>query len=184
MLLRSISAVALVALAAAPSSAADFIHRKAGLWTLTMHVDGVSHMPGATRMCLDAGTDAKLMNHSMAWQPKDCDPPSIQGMGAMRTVDVTCHMDGGMQKTHMVMTFAGDSAYHMDIDTRNTPPRFGRGSMHMTQDARWTGACPSDFKPGDVEVAGMKVNVLNGGGMAGGHMTKAQIEALIKAHQH
>ncbi|HTQ14220.1 MAG TPA: DUF3617 family protein [Rhizomicrobium sp.] len=185
MKLELAAAAALAALMAVPSQAADFIHRKAGFWTITMHMDGVKNMPASTRMCLDANTDQKMMDHSMAWQPKECSPPSIQGMGPSRTVDVVCHMDGGVQKTHVVMTFVGDNAYHMDISTTNTPPRYGRAGMHMTQDAKWQGACPADFKPGDMEVSGMKINVLNGpGGMSGGHLTKAQIEAIIKAHQH
>ena len=189
MFARLALAAALTALTIVPSQAIEWMHRKAGLWSITMNVDGVNHMPGAMRMCLDAATDAKLMDHSMSFQPKDCDPAAMSGIGASHTIDLTCHMDGGVQKTHIVMNFAGDGAYHMDMLGHYTPAHYGRDSMHMTQDGKWMGPCPADFKPGDMEIGGMKINVLGGGpgampGMHGGHLTKEQIDAIIKAHQH
>lgn len=183
MHLRIVTAFVLVAATATPSSAFDFPHRKAGMWSIAMNMDGVKMQMPSTTMCLDANTDAQLMQHSMQWQVKACDPPAIQGMGPVRTVDIVCHMNGGTQKTHMVMTFTGDSAYHMDMGVQYTPAQYGRAGMHMTQDAKWMGACPAGMKAGDMTVGGMTINVLNSGGMPQGHMTKAQIEAIIKAHQ-
>lgn len=185
MRLRLVSAVALAAIVATPSLAADFMHRKAGLWTVTMTLDSTKHMPGPTKMCLDANTDSRMMEHSMSWRQKDCDAPVIVGGGAMHTVDVVCHLNGGVQKTHVVMTFSGDAAYHMDMTSVSTPPVMGHGSVHMTQDAVWSGPCPADMRPGDMAMGPVKINVLDGSmGMSGGHMTKEQIEALMKAHQH
>jgi hypothetical protein len=42
------------------------------------------------------------------------------------------------------------------------------------------------MKPGDMIIGSMTINVLDAGsgGMGRGHLTKEQIEALIKAHRH
>jgi hypothetical protein len=186
MYARIACAVALLAIASAPSSALDFVHRKAGLWTVTTAMEGAPVKLGPMKMCLDANTDARLMQQSMQWKQDACSPPVIAGSGLSRTVDVVCHLDGATQKSHIAMNFAGDASYHMDMTSQSTPARFGRGSVHMTQDAKWSGACPKNMKPGDMIIGSMTINVLDAGsgGMGRGHLTKEQIEALIKAHRH
>jgi len=136
MFARLALAATLTALTIVPSQAIEWMHRKAGLWSITMSVDGVQHMPGAMRMCLDATTDAKLMDHSMSFQPKDCDPAAMSGMGASHTVDLTCHVDGGLQKTHIVMSFAGDAAYHMGTVWSWLLGPFARAHFRVYGDAR------------------------------------------------
>jgi hypothetical protein len=183
---RIVSAFLLLALATTPSTALDFIHRKAGLWTVTTVMEGVPVKLGPMKMCLDSGTDARLMQHAMQWKQDACSPPVIAGSGLSRTVDVVCHMDGATQKSHIAMNFAGDASYHMDMTSQSTPARLGRGTVHMTQDAKWSGACPKTMKPGDMIIGSMTINVLDAGagGMPHGHLTKEQIEAMIKAHRH
>jgi hypothetical protein len=186
MFVRISSIVALLAVVTVPCSASDFIHRKAGLWTVTTAMEGVPAKLGPMKMCLDANTDAKLMQRAMQWKQDACSAPVIAGSGLVRTVDVVCHMDGATQKSHIAMSFTGDASYHMDMTSQSTPPRFGRGTIHMTQDAKWSGVCPKTMKPGDLLMGSMTVNVLDAhaAGMPHGRMTREQIEALIKAHQH
>jgi len=174
----------LVAATATPSAAFDFPHRKPGLWTISMSVDGAKGAMAATKMCIDAGTDAKMMQMGLQRQQNACEPPAIQGSGAVRTIDSVCHIAGATHKSHMVMTFTGDSAYHLDIATQISPPFAGHSGMHMTQDAQWAGPCPADMKPGDMMMGGMKFNVLNSTPMPQSHLTQAQIDAIMKAHQH
>jgi len=181
---RFASVLALLAVTATSSSALDFIHRKAGLWTVTTVMEGMPVKVGPMKMCLDASTDARLMQHAVQWKQDVCSPPAIAGSGLPRTVDVVCHIGGATQKSHIAMTFTGDASYHMDITSQSTPARIGRGMMHMTQDARWSGACPKTMKAGDMIIGGMTINVLDAGGMPRGHLSKEQIETMIRAHRH
>jgi hypothetical protein len=185
MFIRILLAATVAAAVASPSGAAEWLHRKPGLWTTKMAIDALPMTLPDTKMCLDANTDAKLMEHGMQYQKGACAPLSVGGMGAVRTVDSVCHAGGGMQKTHMVLTYKGDSAYHIDV---NADVDMGQGKprhVHSTQDARWLGPCPADMKPGDMMVGGMKMNVLNGSmTLPHGKITKEQIEQMMKAQHH
>jgi hypothetical protein len=185
MLARIAIAAAVIAAAATSTSASsnEFIHRKPGLWTTKMSLDSVKQALPETKMCLDAATDDRLMEHAMNFQKGACDKPVMSGMGAVRTVDSVCHINKGTQSTHMVVTYSGDAAYHIDVVAHFSPAQMGRDSMHSTQDAKWQGPCPADMKPGDMMIGPMKINVLDGGMSLGhGHLTKEQIEAMMKAH--
>jgi hypothetical protein len=176
---------ALVALSAIPAMSADFPTRKAGLWDVTMNFGDKRIPPQNTKFCVDNNTDRQMMQYGMH-MAKECSPPSINGMGPVRTVDTTCHINGSTQHSHMVMTFTSDASYHMDMQTEFNPPMYGQSKSHMTQDAKWAGACPAGWHPGDMMIGGMKMNVLNGMSNpgAGTKLTPAQIQAIIKAHQH
>lgn len=149
-------------------------------------MEGMPNKLGPMNMCLDANTDAKLMQHAMQWKQDTCSPPAIAGSRLTRTVDVVCHMHGATQRSHIAMNFSGDASYHMDMTSKMTPARYGSGTVHMTQDAKWLGACPKAMKPGDMLIGPMTINVLDAGaaGRPRGHLSREQIEALIKAHQH
>jgi hypothetical protein len=79
----------------------------------------------------------------------------------------------------------------MDMTTVFDPPFHGQKGMHMTQDAKWMGACPAGMKPGDMQMpGGFTINVMSGmnggapgaGGNPYAHLTPEQIQAIIKAH--
>jgi hypothetical protein len=182
MFVRIASAIAVIAVAATPASAGELIHRKPGLWTTRMMLDAVKQPLPETKMCLDAATDSKLMDHAMNLQKNACDKPVMGGVGPVRTVDTVCHINKGTQATHMVVTYSGDAAYHIDVVSHFSPAQMGRDVMHSTQDAKWQGPCPADMKPGDMMVGPMKINVLDGGMTMHGHITKEQIEQMMKAH--
>lgn len=173
------------------ASAADFPTRRAGLWDITMHMDQTKMGPMNSKMCLDAATDKKMMKYGMSHQSQDCTPPNIQGMGNARTVDIVCHMEGTTQKSHVTIAYTGDSSYHMDMQTVFDPPFHGQSHSHITQDAKWSGACPPSMKPGDMQMpGGYTVNILNAmnrpvpkpGDNPYAHMTPEQMQAIMKAH--
>jgi hypothetical protein len=175
----------------ASASASDFPMRRAGYWQTTMNMDRAGMGPMVTKMCLDTNTDARMMKYGMSRQNADCTPPSISGIGGTRTVDIVCHMEGSTQKSHVIIAYTGDASYHMDMTSVFTPPLHGQKGMHMTQDAKWMGACPAGMKPGDMQMpGGFTINVMNGmnGGPSGGggnpyaHLTPEQIQAIMKAH--
>jgi len=185
MLVRLVLAAAVIAAVASPSGAAEWLHRKPGLWTTSVQVDNVKMTMPDTKMCIDAATDAKLMDIGMKSKIGKCDPPVIGGIGSVRTADSVCHMNGGVQKTHMVITYKGDSFYHIDVNADVDMGQGGPHHVHTTQDARWLGPCPAGMRGGDMEINGMKMNVLNGSmSMGGNRMTAKQIEEMMKAQHH
>ena len=155
-----------------------------------MHLDQGGMGAMNTKMCLDANTDARMMKYGMSHQSSDCAPPNIQGMGSVRTVDVVCHMGGSTQKSHITIAYTGNASYHMDMQTVFDPPFHGQSKNHMSQDAKWMGACPAGMKPGDMQMpGGYTMNIMNAmnhpagaGGNPYGHLTQEQIQAIMKAH--
>jgi len=186
MRVRIAVTAALVGALTASAGAMDFPMRKAGLWSVSMNMEGMKMPSTTTKMCIDANTDAKMMKYGMHMN-NDCSPPNIQGMGPVRTIDSVCHINGSTLRSHTVMTFTGGASYHMDMQSESSPPMYGRGKTHMTQDAKWMGPCPAGWRAGDMQINGMKMNVLDSMSnpmMGNGKLTPAQIQAIIKAHQH
>jgi hypothetical protein len=168
----------------ASAQASDFPARRAGLWDVTVNMESMKLPARTNKMCIDAATDARLMKLGMASKDAKCTQMKISGAGNTRIVDSVCHMNGGTQKNRAVMTFSGNSAYRMDVRSQFSPPIGGHGESHIVQDAKWVGPCPADMKPGDMVVNGMKINMLSVAGPSGGtgHLTREQIEAIVKAH--
>ena len=168
---------------AAIAQPAQFPARRAGLWTMTINMEGMKIPPRTNKLCIDAATDAKLMKLGVAAKEADCTAMNISGTGNVRTVDSVCHMNGGEQHTHIMMTYSGNGAYHMDMRSQFSPPIAGNGQSHIVQDAKWIGPCPADMKPGDMMINGMRINMLESTMPAhGGRLTPEQIQAIIKAH--
>jgi len=67
---------------------------------------------------------------------------------------------------HGETVFTGTTAYREDVKTHYEPPLRGRSDAASVHEARWTGACAADMKPGDIVMRptaqmpnGMRVNV-------------------------
>jgi len=186
----AIGAAVICLSAAAPVQASDFPARRAGLWDVTIDMQSMKLPARTNKMCIDAATDAKLMKIGMASKEANCTQMNVSGMGSTRTVDSVCHMNGGTQKNHIVMTYVGNSAYHMDMHSQFSPPIAGHGESHIVQDAKWVGPCPAGMKAGDMMINGMKINMLDSmnhpmpkpGDNPYSHLSKEQIQAIIKAH--
>jgi hypothetical protein len=140
--------------------AQDFPTRKAGLWEIAMTMSGGQMPPQQTKMCIDAATDAELFKLGMNASQGMCQRHDMKRDGGTVTVDAECKMGDTTASTHAVTTFTGDTAYHTDINTKFDPPMAGHAASVMVQDAKWTGPCPADMQPGDIEMAnGIKMNV-------------------------
>ncbi|HSM96543.1 MAG TPA: DUF3617 family protein [Rhizomicrobium sp.] len=186
----AIAATVLFVASAASAQSAEFPARRAGLWDVTVTMESMKIPPRTNTMCIDAASDAKLMKLGVASREAKCTSMNVSGMGSVRTIDSVCHMNGGEQKNHIVMTYSGDAAYHMDMQSQFSPPVAGHSQSHIVQDAKWVGPCPAGMKPGDMMINGMKINMLGEmdrpapgpGGNPYGHLTQAQIQAIIRAH--
>jgi hypothetical protein len=149
-----------LACAATGARGDDLPTRKAGLWEVTLHM-ATANMPTQTmKFCTDAATDAELYKFGMNAAQGMCSRYDLHRSGNVATVDTECKMGEMKMTSHSVMTFTGDTAYKTVIQSRSDPPMMGRAETTMTQEARWTGPCPADMKPGDMVMPnGMKMNM-------------------------
>jgi hypothetical protein len=152
------------------------------------------------RMCLDAATEQKMKWWGSNAGPgkRDCQQQSFHPhLGGGWDFHSVCNMgESGTVTSDGAMR--GDFGSHYTVEltsnTTGSPMPQANGSHKMTIEATWTGPCPADMKPGDMELpGGMRINTTTGGpaGLhAGGHMTsediaklRAQAMAMAKA-QH
>jgi len=144
----------------AGARADDLPTRKAGLWEVTLHM-ATANMPTQTmKFCTDSATDAELYKFGMNAAQGMCSRYDLHRNGNVATIDTECKMGEMKMTSHSVMTFTGDTAYKTVIQSRSDPPMMGHAESTMTQEAKWTGPCPADMKPGDlVGPNGMKMNM-------------------------
>jgi hypothetical protein len=151
-------------LAAGPASALDLPTRKPGLWDMTMVFEGRNTPPHVSQHCVDAETD-KLMS-SFGTATKDaCSKMDTQKVGDTYVIDSVCKMGPSTNTARSVIAGDFNSAYSVKVLSQTdggpklpgTPPD---GKSQMTIEARWTGACKPDQKPGDIIMSnGMKMNI-------------------------
>ena len=133
--------------------------RKAGLWEMTMQMQG---MPGGmgSRQCIDDKTDEALQRKAMEGGPQShCTQSGVKRSAGGVEFQSDCTSPEG--KSHVVARLSGDmqAGYRMDNQVSFDPPRHGLREAHMTVDAKYLGACPADMKPGDIRMAnGMTMN--------------------------
>ena len=142
--------------------AVDLPQRKAGLWVVTSNSPTGELPSHEMRMCIDASTEAMMANLGTNMPHAACSRNDIRRDGSVVTVNTVCKVGPMQTSTTAVTHFSGDTAYHTDINTTFDPPMMGRASGKVAQDARWTGACPTDMKPGDMIMPdGTKMNILS-----------------------
>lgn len=164
--------VALVVLIAAPVLAAPAgPHLKAGLWEQTQTVSGMpTNVPPMTsRFCTDDAVQARMsMLAANSGPGNECPPPRIAPQGDGFVVDVECRRAGGVV-TKLHAFSHGDFAANYTTDATMTlsglPAGMPAGAMPskmvMHTAARYAGACPTGMRPGDVNMNGRTVNVLD-----------------------
>ena len=133
--------------------------------------------PMTSKYCIDQATESSMMNQGQGMMQQSCPTHEVHVTGGRGTIDTVCKFGSMTQSSHTLVTFTSDSAYHMDTTSHMTPPMpYGKADHVMSIDAKWTGPCPSDMKPGDIVTAnGMRMHMgqgMMGQGMGrmGGHM--------------
>ena len=161
---RSLPLVALALVCAAPAAAIDLPARKAGLWEIKMTMDD-RNLPAQTfQHCIDAETDKLMNSFGGAMRQDMCSKQDVQQVGSTYVVDSVCKLGPSTTTSHGVVSGDFSSAYTvkvtskreggLDIPGLNVPGLLGDATSHTTIDAKWTGACKADQKPGDIVVAG------------------------------
>jgi hypothetical protein len=159
MRLTLMTAAALATIFSMAAQADDYPPRKPGLWEITAH--NPAPVPDVTmRLCIDPVTDQMFHKFSGDVRAKHCQKNDMKVTGPTVTADSICKLGGTTVTTNSVMTYTGDGAYHVDIKTHFDPPKLGQSDVTVTQDAKWTGDCPADMKPGDLDMGhGIKFNI-------------------------
>jgi hypothetical protein len=157
---RTVALLGGLACAVAAARADELPKRKPGLWEVTLHMAQGAMPPQGMKFCTDAATDAELYRFGINAAQGMCSRYDLHRSGDVATVDTECRMGDMKMTSRAVMTFTGDAAYKTDIQTHFDPPVMGRSDSTMTQEAKWTGPCPAEMKPGDlVGPNGMKLNM-------------------------
>ena len=109
-------------------------------------------------------------------------PPAARE-GDKLIIDATCKVAKTTATTHAVITGKFDSAYKIESKSTFDPPLRGEREGTAVLEARWTGACKPNQKPGDVMLpSGAKINVTSDKGPA--HKAMAEKEAARRQQAH
>ena len=154
-------AIVLAAAMHSGSSADPWPHRKPGLWQMTMTMQGSPMGPMTSKYCIDAATEAVLMQMGQSTANKMCSSETVHVAGSTGTIDAVCRFGKTTSTSHTTVTFLGDTAYRSETHSHLDPPsKFMKGDRIMTNDARWVGSCPAGMKPGDIDTAdGMRMHM-------------------------
>jgi hypothetical protein len=144
-----------------PALAANLPQRKSGLWE--MKVQSFRHEDVRTmQMCVDQKTDNAFLQLVEMRRHESCKNVSLRREGDKQLVDAECKLGGAERsaKTHAVITGSFDSQYKIESASTFNQPIHGKSEGTGTIEARWTGPCQPDQKPGDLILAnGSKVNL-------------------------
>jgi len=151
-----------IALAAAGAAfAAEPPVLKSGLWEVTRVGGGPQpQRKGLTTMCLDESVQAQMREFGMGAAKEMCSQTDRNFDGTRMTVTSTCQLGPTTMKAVSVMTFAGNTAYHMEGTATYDPPMMNMKESKTTADAKWIGACRPGQQPGDVTLEnGQTINM-------------------------
>jgi hypothetical protein len=148
------------ALVCLPVQAFDFPKRKSGLWEIeTLSAARTGAAPKA-QMCIDQKSDNALNEMGSGMTKKMCSKSNIRRDGNVIVSDSVCKYGESTITTHSVVTGRFDSAYKVETRSTYDPPMNGMKEGAAVIQARWTGPCKPDQKPGDMILPnGMKINM-------------------------
>jgi Protein of unknown function (DUF3617) len=158
-----VSAIAVVAVG--PVASLDVPSRKAGLWEMKMVFEGRNTPAHVSHHCVDAETDKLMSSFGNASTKDMCSKMDTQKVGDTYVVDSVCKMGPSTNTSHAVISGDFNSAYTVKMSSAtqggpNLPGTRPDQKTEMTVEARWTGACKPDQKPGDIIMSnGVKMNI-------------------------
>jgi len=157
---------AVVTLTAVAALASELPARKPGLWE--MSITSGAEPAVTTRQCIDAATDARMQQAGRGIMGANCSKDVTRRDGARWVTESECRVGTSTIVSRSVITGDFQQAFRIEVTSRYTPPLMGTAQDTSTIDARWAGACPAGWKPGDMELPGskrrMNVNEMPGAG--------------------
>ena len=157
-------AVLCAAPAMMPALALDLPARKAGLWEIKMAFEGRNLPAQTVEHCIDAETDKMMNSIGGNLQKEACSKQDVTKVGNTIVVDSVCKFGQSTTTSHGVVSGDFNSAYTVKVTSKReggapAPGMPAESTSNMTIDAKWLGACKADQKPGDMIIAGRKINV-------------------------
>jgi hypothetical protein len=152
------AAVVGAALVACAAQAQELPMRMPGLWEITMQTTNAPSQ--FVKHCIDEKTDRQMQQFGQGMDRSACTKNTWRKDGERYRGESECKFGASVATTRS--TFAGDfgKSYRGEVDTRFDPPMGGVSQSKVTIAARWAGACPAGWKPGDMEMPGMgRMNV-------------------------
>jgi hypothetical protein len=148
-------------LATGLAQAQEVPKRKSGLWEIKRMSTRTDDQPSISQMCVDEATDNPLRRLAEGMRSETCQIEKMSRDGDKLVIDATCKLRRKYaSKTHAVITGKFDSAYKIESKSTYDPPLLGNAEGHAVLEAKWTGPCKADQRPGDIILpSGLKVHV-------------------------
>jgi len=172
--------------AAAPTPTASLTPptRRVGLWEQKMTTGKMSQL---SRICFSDAVNKQMTFWGEKGSQTECSERSITPIPGGWKFSSTCDL-GSSGRVVSSGEARGDFGTHYVVNIKSTTtgataPQMN-GDHEMALEATWKGPCPPDFKAGDMEINGMKINMLTmsaSGPGAGGRPSPEQIAAMRKA---
>jgi hypothetical protein len=141
-------------LAAVAQAGDDYPSIKTGLWSTTTTFGDGKHPPQSGTICNSTAVMQSVIDaHKKGDQP--CKIVNMAHTGSVYTEQTECTIGGQVRKSTSVTTFSGETSVHTEMHQAD-------GSITVTSDSKYLGACPAGMLPGDfVGENGMKFNILH-----------------------
>jgi hypothetical protein len=140
--------------------AVDLPKRKSGLWDIKISRASSDHPSQMLQMCIDQKTDNMALQMAETIGKQACSKQEIRREGATIVGDSVCQIGETTATSHSVFSGAFNQSYRGEIRSTFDPPLMGKSENLTTIEARWTGPCKADQKPGDMIMPnGMKINI-------------------------
>jgi hypothetical protein len=139
-------------LTAALAQAQEAPKRKSGLWELKRTSSLSRDEMRVFQVCVDQASDDALRQLGEGMRG-ECKSDKVQRTSDKIVVDSVCtfgNVNVKTAKTHAVVTGNFDSAYKIEGKSTFDPPIQGKSESTSLVEAKWTGACKPDMKPGDM----------------------------------
>jgi Protein of unknown function (DUF3617) len=137
-----------------PVLAENWPSRKPGLWEVMIQSD--QEPPLTSRQCIDAKTDAQLQSLGRGMMAANCSKDTFRREAGGYASESVCKLGNTTVTSRGLITGDFNSEVKMVVDAQFAPPMMGMAKSKTTVTQRWKGACPADWKPGDMEVPGSK----------------------------
>ncbi|MGD1071791.1 MAG: DUF3617 family protein [Bryobacteraceae bacterium] len=153
-----VSAGSVFLLAIFAVSAADAPEMKEGLWSIhTQIIDnpGNKKSEGTVTLCRDHAYDKSA--EALAKNMKGCTIVRESREGNKYTAETHCVVAGTTIDSKGTTVFQGDTAWHAESHSTNTPAFYGVSESTSIIDQKYIGPCPAGVQPGDRTTADGKV---------------------------
>jgi hypothetical protein len=138
-------------LAAGAVQAQEKYQRKSGLWELKRTSSRTNDQERTYELCVDKASDEALRQLAGGMRSERCETARVARQGDKLVVDATCKVARSTTATtHAVITGNFDSAYKVESKSTFDPPLKGMTEGSTVVEAKWTGACKANQKPGDL----------------------------------